>query len=883
MPKTFIITGGNAGLGFQCASALSADRNNVVVLACRNVIAAEPVAAKLQQAGGQIEVLPLDLAKQSSIHRFVEAFRARALPPLAGLVCNAGCQSVASPTRTAEGYETIFAVNHLGHYLLARLILPDLAPRARIIFVASNVHDPKQKTGMPAPRYENAEAVAHDFEPGAEAGKRRYTTSKLCNIYTTYELARHLAASTDQRLQSIRVNAFDPGMMPGTGLAQTYPPVIRFAWHYVLPVLALFQRNVNTPAKSGKRLAQLAAGSEGDATGKYFSDGHETRSSDASFDRAKALELWKSSADMTHLPHDFVGETSAQRPAAYPPSWNVVFAPAIPVPTEYAFGPQTHILKKGSVFPPAAKPLPCDIQWDRDVPVTLRDGVTIYTDILRPVSGGKVPAIMAWSPYGKTIPQKDVQSGVDPADVTGLSKSEGPDAGFWVAQGYAVVNPDPRGAGKSQGDIHAWGSVDGQDGYDVIEWIAQEPWSTGKVALHGTSWLAMAQWFIAATHPPHLSAIAPWNATCDIYRQNMMFGGIPNVAFLAGVFAHLAGPARVERPDLMAQAHPLIDAYWQDKAARLESITVPTYAVTDVVTDLHRMGTFEGFRRVGSEDKWLRVNNRQEWTDQYDEMNEADLLKFFDHFMRGADNGWEHTPKLRMAVLDPGGEDRLNVPYTSWPLQQTQYERLYLGADQHLQLTPAATAFQASYPATTGQCAFTFPFASDAQLTGYLKARLWVEAKNANEADLFVLVEKLDKDGDLLVPNETSARQYFPIPPAGTHGRLRASLRKLDPALSTEFLPIQSFDQPQMLNPGEIVPVDIAIMPASEIFHAGEQLRLTIAGHEFTAPPGAPPTGMLAFMPKLPPLPTQNAGVHVIHGGGEYQSFLQIPVIPRVQ
>jgi predicted acyl esterase len=75
----------------------------------------------------------------------------------------------------------------------------------------------------------------------------------------------------------------------------------------------------------------------------------------------------------------------------------------------------------------------------------------------------------------------------------------------------------------------------------------------------------MAQWFIAETKPPHLCAIAPWNGISDVYRQNMMFGGIPDMGFLAGVFAHLAGPGRVERPDAMAEAHPLMDAYWQDK------------------------------------------------------------------------------------------------------------------------------------------------------------------------------------------------------------------------------------------------------------------------------------------------------------------------------
>jgi hypothetical protein len=323
-----------------------------------------------------------------------------------------------------------------------------------------------------------------------------------------------------------------------------------------------------------------------------------------------------------------------------------------------------------------------------------------------------------------------------------------------------------------------------------------------------------------------------------------------------------------------------MDAYWQDKSAKLESITVPAYVVTDVVTDLHRMGTFEGYRRLGSADKWLRIDNRQEWTDQYDAANEADLLKFFDHFLRGADNGWETTPKVRMAVLDPGGTDRLNVPYTSWPLKQTRYDRLYLGADQLLDVSPALTAVETSYPATTGQSVFTYRFASETQLTGYLRAHLWIEAKGADEADLFVLVEKLDADGNLFVPDEESARQYFPIPPAGAHGRLRTSLRKLDPVLSTEFIPIQSFDQPELLRAGEIVLVDIAIMPASEVFHAGEQLRLTIAGHEFAAPPSdAKLTGMLAYMQPLPPVPTKNAGVHVIHAGGDHQSYLQIPVI----
>ena len=113
-----------------------------------------------------MKVLPLDLSRQASVRAFVEAFRRGQFPPLVGIVCNAGLQNVGTPTKTEEGYETTFAVNHLGHYLLTRLLLPDLATNASITFVSSGTHDPKQKTGMPVPRYVTTEALAHDFEPG---------------------------------------------------------------------------------------------------------------------------------------------------------------------------------------------------------------------------------------------------------------------------------------------------------------------------------------------------------------------------------------------------------------------------------------------------------------------------------------------------------------------------------------------------------------------------------------------------------------------------------------------------------------------------------------------------------------------------------------------
>lgn len=304
LTKTYIITGGNGGLGFECASALATNSSALVVIACRDVEKGEQAARQMRDAVGNVRVLPLDLARQASIRAFVNSFRDGQFPPLVGVVCNAGGQNVASPTKTDEGYETTFAVNHLGHYLLTRLLLPDLSNGARVTIVSSGTHDPKEKTGMPAPLYSSAEVVAHDLEPGMQAGMRRYTTSKLCNIYCTYEYARRFAASPDDRVQSLRVNAFDPGLMPATGLARTYAAPLRFVSRYMLPALSLFISNVHSPATSGRRLAQLASGGEGMKTGKYFSNGREVQSSAVSHDEQNALDLWDWSAAATGLPSE---------------------------------------------------------------------------------------------------------------------------------------------------------------------------------------------------------------------------------------------------------------------------------------------------------------------------------------------------------------------------------------------------------------------------------------------------------------------------------------------------------------------------------------------------------------------------------------------------
>ena len=296
--NTIVITGGNAGLGFAIAKEIVRDPSRTVVIACRNPGLGHEAVAKLWALGANAIFLPLDLGAQASVHRFVELFREAALPPLHGIVCNAGMMNAAMPEKTKEGYETTFAVNHLGHFLLVRLLLDDLKLDGRITFISSGTHDPAAKTRIPPPVYTNAEALAHDFTATRQDGMRRYATSKLCNVLCTYELQRLLNESGDPRLASIKVNAINPGLMPGTGFARTMPKPMRLISRYVLPLIS---KDVQTPEISGKRVAELTIGAESAPGGRYFSNGKPTASSDASYVPALQRELWVSSEKMTGL------------------------------------------------------------------------------------------------------------------------------------------------------------------------------------------------------------------------------------------------------------------------------------------------------------------------------------------------------------------------------------------------------------------------------------------------------------------------------------------------------------------------------------------------------------------------------------------------------
>jgi light-dependent protochlorophyllide reductase len=290
--QTAIITGASSGLGLECARALlHSDPSWHVVLAVRDASRGAEAVTQLGQPQ-RCAVMQMDLASLASVHAFVENVRDATLPPLHAIVCNAGVQVVSGTKWTEDGIEMTFGVNHLGHFTLIQGLLDELVHPARIVIVSSGTHDPTKHTGMPDPRYTAAADLAQPrTEQSSDDGRRRYTTSKLCNLLFSYELDRRLGHGG----RGVAVNAFDPGLMPGSGLARDYPPLQRLAWRYLLPALRVLP-GVRSTATSGRYLAALASDARFDGvSGEYFDGLRPIRSSADSYDRGKALDLWETS------------------------------------------------------------------------------------------------------------------------------------------------------------------------------------------------------------------------------------------------------------------------------------------------------------------------------------------------------------------------------------------------------------------------------------------------------------------------------------------------------------------------------------------------------------------------------------------------------------
>ncbi len=509
------------------------------------------------------------------------------------------------------------------------------------------------------------------------------------------------------------------------------------------------------------------------------------------------------------------------------------------------------------------------ICYERDVAMQLSDGTTIYLDVYRPEQSEPVPALVAWSPYGKRegySPAGSIMTRIlPPGTCSPGTKFEGPDPQYWCRHGYAVVNPDARGSGGSEGDLYFLGTAEGRDCAELIDWAGTRDWCNGKVGMTGNSWLAMSQWFAGAERPEHLACLAPWEGLTDVYRQLACVGGIPEVGFMDYLVNIRLGPGRVEDLLAMMRDYPMMNAYWEDKIPDLSRIEVPVY-VTAGWSHFHLLGSIEAFRRIPTPLKWLRVHREFEWIDYYLPECLEDLRRFFDRYLKGIRNGWELTPPVRIDVMDAGEHDHASArPEREFPLARAVLDRLFLdAAGASLVDAPPPEAASVDYDAATGSASFSLHLAEDTEITGYLKLRLWVEALGADDMDLFVAVKKYGADG------EERPTLVLGQPHPGAWGLLRVSHREEDPSRTSETEPYLSHRHRLLLVENEVVPVNVGIWPTSRLWRAGEELRVVVSGHYVRDP-----DWFESFS-----WDTVNRGTHRIHTGGAYDSHLLVPRVP---
>ena len=310
---TALITGGHAGIGLECARQLASQWKYNLVLAGRNPDLMEPIAEELRKAYGiKVNTLKLDTSSLQSVRNAASQFRklldAGQVDAFQVLLCNAGGRHDGAVTYSIDGYETTFATNCLGHFLLIELLEEKIAANGRILFTASGTHDPDTPDGKMVGKVVEPDAVAlaNDGRNGGKAlsGGVRYATSKLCTVLYAYEIDRILRRADS----SVAAIAFDPGSIPETGFLRGMPRPVQWLaktapMKFVMKRIGITQGSLGF---SGASLARLAADpAYANASGKYFqSSGDrliERRSSKMSYDEGRAGKLWNDSKQLARL------------------------------------------------------------------------------------------------------------------------------------------------------------------------------------------------------------------------------------------------------------------------------------------------------------------------------------------------------------------------------------------------------------------------------------------------------------------------------------------------------------------------------------------------------------------------------------------------------
>ncbi|KAL2811535.1 Alpha/Beta hydrolase protein [Aspergillus granulosus] len=559
----------------------------------------------------------------------------------------------------------------------------------------------------------------------------------------------------------------------------------------------------------------------------------------------------------------------------------------------------------------------------------------VRLNVYRPKNVTKCPVLVTYGPYGKDIPYKDFLAhsfdDVNPAHKSTHSAFEVPDPAFWTKEGYAVVRADEVGLGQSPGICDTMSKSTSEAFAEVIEWAADQPWSTGKIGLLGISYFAGTQWRVAARRPRGLAAIIPYEGMADYYRDRCRHGGILTAPFLKfwmerQVKSNLYGlPGKAARnwgPDTLegdlgveeitantrdqavdnSKAFFRDEEYYASREYALEDIEVPLLSVGNwgnIV--VHLRGNIEGFVHAGSQYKFLRMVAGRHDLPFYSDEEVSVQKSFLSAFLKGNDYaGWTtgKVPKVDLIVR----KGRIQVDSlaaatgavysrraeSEWPLARTVYTKYYLSPDktwtsvapQHLTHHSRLSYRALTVPEDNEYIRFEMDaVAHELEITGHIVARVHVSVTPAlagpvpKDIDVFVTIRHWAADGSEIFYTGSIGN---PVPVS--KGWQRVSLRRInrDHPWHREYRPHRDYfsTDVQPVIPGEIYAVDVEIWPTNLVLSPGERLSFEISGGDTQ--------GVGIFSHESPERSQERfGGMNHIHFGPNHVNYVILPIIPQ--
>ena len=552
----------------------------------------------------------------------------------------------------------------------------------------------------------------------------------------------------------------------------------------------------------------------------------------------------------------------------------------------------------------------------KDIFIPMRDGVKLACDIYYPDADGKFPALIAFQAFGKN--HEDLQFRFPPqARPSQLWDGglEGGNTSYLVARGYGHVVVDARGTGDSEGDYYGvMGSGrggEGRDIYDVIEWIAQQPWCDGNVGMIGISYLAAMQVLAAGEHPPHLRAIFPEGGHFDMYEMCYQ-GGImwmmprafmegrggdsgivlkKRMSFMKQTLSKQEFDRRIQErlndPDIKAYPtfhqilkYPEFSPLWLDfvlnpcdgpfytkakPANNFDKIKIPVHMGCQWGRGWVVDGTISGFLSLKGPKK-LVLRSAPPMQERPFHQFHDEIVRWYDHWLKGIDSGIMDEPPIKLFVHGIN-EWRFE---NEWPLSRTKWTKFYLRTRHRLlpepepfdtEVVPPDGFYQAPLTVTNtvGSVKYRTPaLRENTEITGpcalYLHASI-----DTDDTNWLVRICDIDPHNNRSVV---------------TTGWLKASLREIDNAASQPWAPHHPYMRSIPVPPGRIVEYPIKVYPFSNVFKKGHSIELEVRSveSESDVDPGMPPEGGH--------LNSGRATTHKIFRDKAHPSYLLLPVIP---